>query len=80
MHCLRYINNNFDSKKNTLYNISYLLNIKISILYYFYFARKKIYNPVSFIYSILYIYNLLIFLKSATGLLENIYNLIKIIK
>ncbi|PWY69483.1 hypothetical protein BO70DRAFT_300098 [Aspergillus heteromorphus CBS 117.55] len=80
MHCLRYINNNFDSKKSALYNISYLLDIKISVLYYFYFAGKKTYNSIDFIYSVLYIYNLLISLKPATNLLENTYNLIKIIK
>ncbi|PWY69598.1 hypothetical protein BO70DRAFT_299837, partial [Aspergillus heteromorphus CBS 117.55] len=80
IYCLRYINNNFNFKKNTLYNISYLLNIKIFILYYFYSAKKKTYNSVDFIYSVLYIYNLLIFLKSVTNLLENTYNFIKIIK
>ncbi|PWY63855.1 hypothetical protein BO70DRAFT_303335 [Aspergillus heteromorphus CBS 117.55] len=80
MHCLRYINNNFNSKKSTLYNISYLLNIKISVLYYFYFVKKKTYNSVDFIYFILYIYNLLISLEPATNLLENTRDFIKIIK
>ncbi|PWY84881.1 hypothetical protein BO70DRAFT_276143, partial [Aspergillus heteromorphus CBS 117.55] len=80
IHCLRYINNNFDSKKSTLYNISYLLNIKISVLCYFYSARKKTYNSIDFAYSVLYIYNLLIFLEPATGLLKNTRNFIKIIK
>ncbi|PWY63894.1 hypothetical protein BO70DRAFT_303283, partial [Aspergillus heteromorphus CBS 117.55] len=80
IHYLRYINNNFDFKKSALYNISYLLNIKISVLYYFYFIKKKTYNSINFIYFILYIYNLLISLKSATNLLENTCNFIKIIK
>ncbi|PYH30538.1 uncharacterized protein BO87DRAFT_317297, partial [Aspergillus neoniger CBS 115656] len=62
------------------YNIYYLLDIKIFILYYFYSIENKIYNPVGFAYSVLYIYNLSIFIKFMTGLLENIYNLIKIIE
>ncbi|PWY68050.1 hypothetical protein BO70DRAFT_300820, partial [Aspergillus heteromorphus CBS 117.55] len=80
IYCLRYINNNFNSKKSALYNISYLLDIKIFILYYFYSAGKKTYNLIDFIYFILYIYNLLISLKSIINLLENTCDFIKIIK
>ena len=77
---MRHINNNFNLKKGALYDINYLLNIKISILYYFYSKKRKTYNSVGFIYFILYIYNLLISLESITGLLENTYNFIEIIK
>ncbi|PYH28427.1 uncharacterized protein BO87DRAFT_322222, partial [Aspergillus neoniger CBS 115656] len=74
------INYYFNSKRIFLYNISYLLDIKIFILYYFCSKEKKIYNLINFIYSVLYIYNLLIFIKPVTGFLKNIYNFIKIIK
>lgn len=80
MHCLRHVNNNFDPKEDTAYNISCLLDTRVFILCYFCADGNKTCDPVGFVYPILYMCDLLISVKPVTGLLGNARDLVEIIK
>ncbi|BCR93790.1 uncharacterized protein AKAW2_10836A [Aspergillus luchuensis] len=45
MHCLRHVNNNFDPKEDTAYNISCLLDTRVFILCYFCADGNKTCDP-----------------------------------
>lgn len=80
IHCLRHVNNNFDPKEDTVYNISCLLNARASIICRFCADGNKTCDPVGFACPVLYMCNLLMSVKPVTGLLGNTRDLVKIIE